>query len=272
MTGEFTGERLKTLLGDCPIGRDLRFHTSTDSTNEELSRWANEGAPHGAAVVADQQTGGRGRLGRTWFSPPGVNSHTSVLVRDALPPKRQSLLVYLAGVAVAETIRECAGISPFLKWPNDVHVSGKKISGVLCESPAVPGAPAVVLGIGINVNGRGEDFPEEIRDTAASLSQITGRQFDRALLLSSLYRTLDRLYKSFRHDPATVFALWKQFAGFPNVTYRILHNGATIQGGAVDLDADGALLLRDGQGRLKKIHSGEVLEYMREGVEDASGH
>ncbi|MCZ7585861.1 MAG: biotin--[acetyl-CoA-carboxylase] ligase [Deltaproteobacteria bacterium] len=258
--GELSATRLRGLLEDQEIGRDIQVFREVVSTNEMLSQIAAEGARHGTAVVADAQIAGRGRLGRSWSSPPGTNIYTSVLLRG-FDAATAPLAVYLAGVAVAEAMERLADIAPFVKWPNDVHARGKKLAGILCES--VPGAAdhGVIIGIGWNVNALLNDFPREIRDTATSLHLLTGRRFDRALVLAELYRHLERRYNEFRADRRIVLERWKTLARIGDVRYRVGVDGRVVDGTATDLAPDGALVLTCPGGERAVIHSGDVLAY-----------
>jgi len=162
-----------------------RFST-LPSTNDEALRLAREGAPAGTAVVADAQTAGRGRAGHGWSSPPGVALYFSVVLRPRLDPERLPLATLACGVAVAEAVRAETGLAVGLKWPNDVLVNGRKCAGILCEAE-LGGAegPAVVAGIGINVNTPVDALPPRPIFPATSLAAEAGRTFDRDALLAA---------------------------------------------------------------------------------------
>ena len=261
MTAGISLEKFAPLLRDCVIGRKTKVYETVPSTNSLLVSFASRGAPHGLAVVADAQTEGKGRMGRSWFSPPGLNLHVSVLLRCEWPASRLPLFVYMAGVAVADVLRDAAAIKPFLKWPNDVHYEGRKLCGILCESIPGPSGSDVVMGIGLNVNAEETDFAPELRHQAASLKTVTGKTWDRTGLLASLYLALDRLYTAFRNDPASVLSAWKQYAAIPRVRYTIHAGDERLEGRAVDIAEDGALILEEARGVMRKIYSGDVAGY-----------
>jgi BirA family transcriptional regulator, biotin operon repressor / biotin---[acetyl-CoA-carboxylase] ligase len=252
--------RLRDYLGPCPIGSAVRILEEADSTNSILAAWNAQGAPHGAAVFADRQTAGRGRLQRSWFSPPGLNIYTSILLREHGDEGVQKL-VYLAGVAVAETVIRLSGISPFLKWPNDVLAAGRKLCGILCERHEGKNGPAVILGIGLNVNAGETDFPADLRPIATSMKIESGRSYDRVEVLAELYKEIERFYISFRRGPSPLIERWKTLADFPKIRYEVAASGGSVAGLAVDIDPEGALVLRKSDGSIVKIFSGDVLKH-----------
>ena len=260
-------EDIRALLAECPIGQDLRIFKTVNSTNAVLAASVPEGAPHGSAVIADEQSAGKGRLGRSWSSPPGLNLYTSILLRpDRLPSGGFPLLVYLAGVAVARSVIERASLAPLLKWPNDVWVNRRKLCGILCESIPDHQGRAVVMGIGLNVNAGCGDFPPELKSVATSLKIETGKRFNRCEIIAALYKKIDILYTSFQRDPAEIIKLWKHFASVPRVRYVIeTDDGDVLEGKAVDLDEEGALVLQAENGALSRIFSGDVINFSVDG-------
>ncbi|MCS6927435.1 MAG: biotin--[acetyl-CoA-carboxylase] ligase, partial [Candidatus Binatia bacterium] len=156
------------------LGRPLHIFPTLDSTNTYAARLARDGAPEGTVVIADMQTGGKGRLGRTWVSPPHVNLYLSVILRPPVSIAAAPSLNLLAGVAVAETIASVCGLRPSIKWPNDVLVNDKKVCGILAEMQVSASTLcAVILGIGVNINAPLSAFPEELRDKASSLLLVS---------------------------------------------------------------------------------------------------
>ena len=243
------------------VGRRLVVLPEVDSTNNAAFGLAAVGAPEGTAVISDMQVKGRGRLQRVWHSPPGANIYTSVVFRPAVKPADAPRMTIMAGVAVAETLeRYCPGLVA-LKWPNDVQVRGKKICGILSEMKATAdGVDFVVIGIGLNVNMRGEDFCAEIRDIATSLREETGRQIPREALAAELYTSLETWYKELtRAGFGPVKDRWLRFAGVAGQTLRVDTRSEVRRGEAVGMDDDGALLLRDESGRTRRIVAGDVM-------------
>ncbi|MDX1531042.1 MAG: biotin--[acetyl-CoA-carboxylase] ligase, partial [Rhodothermales bacterium] len=184
---------LQPLLRTCRFGRPARGFRSLPSTNAEALTWAADGAAEGALVVAEAQTAGRGRLGRTWEAAPGRNLLVSLVLRPALPPERLGLVPLAAGLAVAEAVEAAVPpLCPRLKWPNDLLLGGRKACGVLLEGRTGGRAPsAVALGIGLNVNQTA--FPDALAERATSLHLEAGRPVERAALLAALLERLEAL-------------------------------------------------------------------------------
>lgn len=226
---------LERALSDTRFGRPLHFFPSLASTNDEAKRLAEAGAPQGTLVIAEEQTAGRGRAGRTWLTPAGTAIAASFVLRPALNPARLGCLPLLGGLAAARTIEVATGLSPGLKWPNDVWIAGRKVCGVLAESSLAlrDGGPALdwaVLGIGINVNG--EPPPTTaLRHPATTLAVESGSDIDRVALLQTLVRVLSDLYEDM-DSPHLLQA----------VEARLLWRGARIHLDAGATSFDGELL------------------------------
>lgn len=243
-------------------GREVRRLGTVDSTNRAARQWAREGAAHGAAVVAANQTAGRGRRGRTWASLPGAGLWLSIVLRPALTEAAWMHLPFAAGLAVADACQGAAGVPVDLKWPNDLVISGRKVCGMLIEREG----DAAVLGIGINVRQRPEDFPEELRGKAASLQMAAGHEVDMDALESELYATLEKRVDQLQAEDEE--ALLEEYAG------RCVTIGAQVtvqaaedafEGIAEGLDGTGALLVRDGMGAIRRVLAGDVSVRARTG-------
>jgi len=239
----------------------LRYFAEADSTNDLALALAAEGAPEGTAVLADAQRAGRGRRGRSWFSPPGAGLYLSVIVRPAGPAETLSLVTLSAGVAVARALHASTALPVELKWPNDLVIGRpwRKLGGVLCESVGVGSAvDAVVIGIGINLHPAA--YPREIASRATSIETELGRPIDRAPVvvdvLGALAEVIDRLW---RHDHAWVRAEWRRFgrAGLGGASVLWNEHGQDRRGLARDIDDEGALLV-DAEGRTQRLVAGEV--------------
>lgn len=182
-------------------GRTLHFFESTGSTNPDAKRFAEEGAPHGTIVVADRQTAGRGRRGRSWESPAGKSIYFTIVVRPEFEPDKASMITLVVALAVAEAVQEETGLSAGIKWPNDVVVNGKKICGILTEMSMTPEMNEIqflVAGVGVNVNQDSEeDFVPELRGRATSLKIESGIQIDRAALLARILHHFEEDYDLF---------------------------------------------------------------------------
>lgn len=252
MTGDLAPERVLPLLRTRWLGRPYRFLAACTSTSDEAARADGDGL----LVVADAQTGGRGRLGRSWHSPPGENLYLSLRLRPDLAPPLIPPLTLLVGAAVAEALA-AGGAAPRLKWPNDVLLPTpaglRKAAGILTEMATGRGQIRhLVVGLGIDVNGAA--FPGELADRATSLRLSTGRAWDRGALLAGILNTLEPAYERFvAEGPADALARWRAF-GLLGARCRV----EGLEGVASDVDADGALLLTDDAGRVHRIVSGEI--------------
>jgi BirA family biotin operon repressor/biotin-[acetyl-CoA-carboxylase] ligase len=262
-----TPERLTPLLETRWLGRAYEWHDACASTSDRAAERARGGAPEGLVVAADRQTGGRGRLGRTWHSPAGENLYFSMVLRPVRPPSEVPPLTLLAGVAVADTLA-ALGARPRLKWPNDVLLEDdgggwRKVAGILTEmSTEGERVGHVVVGVGLNVNGA--DFPAELAASATSLRAIVGRPLDRAEVLAALLGALEQQYDDFRAaGPAAGVAAWQAY-GPAGERCRVRAPGAAagshqmIEGIALGVDPDGALRVRDDAGRVHRVLSGEI--------------
>lgn len=227
------------------------------STQTEARRLAEAGAPEGTAVVAEHQTQGRGRLGRRWIDEPGAALLVSIVLRPTLDAPRLPQLSLVAGVAVAEALAEASGLRVSLSWPNDLLLRGRKVAGILAESFAGRDAGAVViLGIGINVNQ--ERFPEDLAARATSLAFEAGHPFDREQMLRTVLNRLEAWYRRWvgeGFEPAR--EAWRR--GSATLGQRVTI-GEGVNGMALDLAEDGALLVRTDAGALVRRVAGELRE------------
>jgi len=249
---------LRPLLNTHDVGREIHWYEELGSTSDRAKELADDGAEHGEVVIAEAQTAGRGRRGRVWASPPRRNVTFSVVLRPDLPPGRAPELTLVASIAVCEALRQ-AGVDAGIKWPNDVLVGGRKIAGILTELAAEPDRVHwVVIGVGVNVNARAEDFPPELRGQATSLLIERGGPAPRALFavacLTALEEWLDRHAEE---GFGAIRAAWRERNVTLGQQVLVQADGRDIRGTAVDLDEQGALLVRDAGG-LQRILAGDV--------------
>jgi len=243
-------QRLRTRV----IGRRLIYLTSTTSTQDVARREAEEGAVDGTAVIAEEQTAGRGRLGRAWVSPAGKNIYVTLVLRPELA--RLRALGMAAPLAVARAVEAVTGLAPQLKWPNDVLLSGRKVSGVLIDSELAGGAVVYALvGMGVNVNF---EIPagSEIAGIATSLKQEAGRSVSREELVAALFNEFERLYEG--TSPAAVRESWKARLETLGREVRATFRDIVYEGTAEDVNADGSLVLRLADGSRVVMEAGEV--------------
>ena len=236
------------------IGKRVFYYPSVTSTNEVAKREAEQDAAEGTAIIAGEQTAGKGRLKRTWLTPEGNIALSLVLYPDvsAFP-----YLIMLASLAVVHCI-EAIGLKPEIKWPNDILVNGGKVCGILVES-GVRGDKTyyAVIGIGINVNLRTEDFTD-IQTTATSLSGELGREVSRLGIVRNLLVDTERLYVSLS-DSGAIYAEWRDRLVTLGKAVKVADNDAVYEGIAESVDAEGSLLLRGLDGSLKRIVAGDVI-------------
>lgn len=249
-------DRLQVLLRTEFIGRTVFYHESTDTTMEVARREATAGAPEGAIAVAEEQTAGRGRMGRSWVSPPGVNLYFTLIVRPTLEQLRY--LAVIAPLAVCQAIEETTGLLPRIKWPNDVVIGDKKVCGVLTQSEIADDVVLYALiGPGINVN-IDVAAHEEIRATATSLRSELGREVDREEVLAATLNHFEALYRALRRGEVVSMA-WKHRLDTLGKHVRVQSAGGPVeQGVAVDADSDGSLILRRDDGSHVRVEAGEV--------------
>ena len=259
-------QRLERLLADDPFARGLILLESTSSTNDEARRLAADGAPEGTVVSAEHQTAGRGRLARSWHSPPGVGLYVSVLFRPPSAVDEVTRWTVASAVAACEACRQAAACEVTVKWPNDLLVRGLKVAGILAEMRSTGGSPSdLVVGTGFNVNHGPEDFPPELRGRAISLRMARGgAPVDRESLASDYVRALGRMSAALvRGEWEPVVSAWMRLA--PQAFGRPVRvfpgapsgEGLPFEGTTRGLDRSGALLVERADGSIATVHLGE---------------
>ena len=241
------------------LGLDPNFiyKNSVDSTNELAKKLAYQGAAEGTIVVAEEQTGGKGRLERNFFSPKGKSILFSMILRPQCMAKDAPKFTLMAAVAVARAF-ERLNLHTEIKWPNDIMYNERKLVGILTEMSAEIGhVNYIVIGIGINVNFSREDFPESIREIAASLSEISGEELNRAVVLRVVLEEFEKLYIENNFDE--VFKTWREYNNTldKKVTVFSADTGDIFTGTAIDIDEDGALIVETDSGK-KTVYAGDV--------------
>lgn len=253
-----TEEEITANLGTRFLGKSVFCSASIDSTNEEAKRRALGGAPDGSIFVSEQQTGGKGRLGRNWASPAGTGIWMSVLLRPGHIPQNAPLTTLLAGLAVCRAVRNLTGAAAEIKWPNDIVTGGRKICGILTEMSAeIDRIEFLVVGIGVNVNL--PEFPPELSGKATSLLRESGKTVRRVPLLQEILRQFESLLTESLTAPEPEF--WKEYKSLCvslNRTVSFTRNGKEVSGTAADISPSGELLVRLPDGKLETVFSGEV--------------
>jgi BirA family biotin operon repressor/biotin-[acetyl-CoA-carboxylase] ligase len=239
------------------FGKELITLRCVDSTQDYGRKVANAGAPEGTVVVALEQKAGKGRMRRTWSSPRGGLWFT-LLLRPSIPMSELYKLTLLFGVSVARAL-DSYGLKPYLKWPNDVLVDGKKICGILLEISGEPDrVDYVLVGIGLNVNFSSRDLPDDIHSSSTSIYDALNRRVDRADLLCRILEDSEHLYLSaIKEGFQNVINAWRLMSCTIGRTVTVQSFGTSISGRAVDIDDDGSLIVKTKEG-LKKVYSGDV--------------
>lgn len=245
------------------LGKPIHYFVEIDSTNAYAFKRAQEGGAEGEIVISEGQTRGKGRMGRHWVSPSYLNLYFSVILRPKLPPAHAPQLTLMSAVAVAETVRSFLPYPPEIKWPNDIMVGGKKLAGILtetsCESDKIL---FVIIGIGVNLNFTPALMPEAIQDQATSMLILTQNPVDRTAFMRRLIHNLDKCYGELRDKGFSYLApRWESFFGLKGKNIKVQMTTSpdqAIRGKAAGIDGDGALILEDDRGVLRRIIAGEV--------------
>lgn len=254
--GELTGP-----LAGCLVGSTLACLDTIDSTNTECKRQAMSGAPEGLVILAEEQTGGRGRLGRSFQSPKGCGLYLSALLRPELPPVEVVDFTAWAAVAVCDGIEAACGVRPRIKWTNDIVLNGRKLVGILTElglESETNSLQYLVTGIGINVNHRPEDFGEDIRGMATSLAQELGRTVRRSVLAAEVIRALDRMYAGFPHNKQEYLDKYRADCLTPGNQVQLITPVSRQEAYAVEIDDEFRLVVELPGGARKALSAGEV--------------
>jgi BirA family biotin operon repressor/biotin-[acetyl-CoA-carboxylase] ligase len=252
---------IKATLEGSRVGQRLEFSKLTASTNSDAFRLAEDGAIEGTVVLADSQTNGKGRRGRVWSSPAGVNLYCSIVLRPAIMPHEAPQLTFLSTVAVARAIEMITTLKPEIKWPNDLLISGKKIAGLLNEMSAeTDGINFVILGIGVNLNMVANQFPFDLRHPSTSLFLESGAKIDRSHFTCIMLRELDRLYTDFlSHGFEPVRKEWQRRCNANGRRVLVNDSGTESTGGQfLGIDSDGAMLIQTDTNRVQRITCGDV--------------
>lgn len=256
-----TPSLLHSELGENEMGRKIVHYFRTESTNDIALKLAARNAPHGTVVLSEEQTAGRGRMGRAWYSEKSSGIYVSIILRPSLSPAVAPILTLMAGLAACQAIRSVTSLTVDIRWPNDLLVNGKKVCGILTEMSAELGRlHSVVLGFGINVNH--EVMPRELTDVATSLRIEGGKTYSRARILVTLLKELQRYYDLLlKEGNATLVESWTAASTFAAGKHiRVLTSSEEYLAVTKGLDATGALRVKREDGREELLVAGEVLE------------
>ncbi len=251
-------EGLKTkILGK----KDIFYYDTIDSTNNKAKDIASNGALEGCIVVAEQQSAGRGRKGRSWLSANGEGICISLILRPLIPPAEVSQITLMTAVAISEALLALTDIDFKIKWPNDILVNGKKLAGILTEmTMEMDAIDYVVVGMGLNVNNPKESFSEEIKDIATSLTIETGSSFSRVKIIRAFLEQFEKLYFEVQDNGFTsIIERWKELSDIIGKNVTVDVTGKITKGIVKDIGKDGTLMLEDENNKMHKIISGDVL-------------
>lgn len=254
-----TQAELESLIHTRWAGTHLVYYDETDSTNSRARQLGEEGWPHGTLAVADCQLAGRGRRGRNWVSPRGTGIWMSILLRPKVPPQAASMMTLVAALAVAKGIRQAAGLETQIKWPNDIVHNGRKICGILTEmSTEGDWIRYGVIGIGINVNT--SQFPPELQDTATSLKLELGKDVKRAGVVAACMEAFEPYYEIYERDKDLSGLIQEYNSLSANIgrQVKVLNPSGSYEGQALGIDSTGSLLVKDQEGQIRTVISGEV--------------
>lgn len=253
-------EQIRQCLANRWLGRSLHCYQQVDSTNLTAMELAKQNAPEGTVVVAEQQVQGRGRIGRPWHSPPGLGIYCSVVMRPKLLPAKAQLMTLMSAVAVGKAIASKTSLAPRIKWPNDIRIGNKKIAGILLESMlAAEQLDYAVIGIGINVNHSLADFTQDLQVTASSLRLELGEPVERQELFCQLFFEFESLYERIRQAQYTpILDQWRSLSDTLGRHVRAMCGDDSVEGLALDINEEGALLVRQRDGSIQSVHAGDI--------------
>ena len=248
------------LSADYPWKDRLHYLPSADSTNTRLKAMAAQGAPHGTVLIAGHQTGGRGRMGRSFHSPAGKGIYMSILLRPDCPPTELMHLTCAAAAAMCDAVENAAGFRPGIKWTNDLVYARRKLAGILTELSLNPAGKVdyAVIGIGINCCQQPHDFPPEIRDIAGSLTSVTGRPVDPARVAAAMADSLWQMDRELLSGKTQMLDRYRAACVTLGQEISLLRGEEVRHGKALDIDDAGGLIVEFGPGVRETVTSGEV--------------
>jgi BirA family biotin operon repressor/biotin-[acetyl-CoA-carboxylase] ligase len=249
-------EDLKTKV----MGRDVVFFDETDSTNIRAKDLAENGAVEGTLVIAESQSKGRGRKGRSWHTDKGEGIFLSLILRPKLTPSEVAIITLMTAVAMVEALKQVTDALPRIKWPNDLLINGKKICGILTElSTEMDAVNYIIVGLGININSKKENFPEEIKDIATSLHMETGEEYSRKDITKRFLESFEKYYNILnKRGFETILTAWKKNSDTIGRDVEIDIFDRQITGVVEDIESSGVLRVSTDDGRIERIISGDV--------------
>lgn len=251
---------IKTYLKTKWLGKNIVYEDVAISSNEMAKSLVVKGCEDGALCVAEEQTGGKGRLSRGWFSPHGKGVWFSIVLKPPFRPEEAPKCTLLAAVAVVKAVNSYKGVEAAIKWPNDILLNGKKLVGILTEMSAEFGhINHVVIGIGINVCVPKKMVPKELQGLAISLEDVSEEKIVRAELLARVLQNMEELYEIvLKKGFVPILSEWKKYSCTLGKEVKVIAPDMIYVGKAVDIDEDGLLLVDRGKGQIEKVVAGDV--------------
>jgi len=259
-TQPFQPSKVKDGLTTKVVGRVVLYFQGLPSTNDVAKELALRGVREGTVIVAETQTSGRGRLKRKWISPEG-GIWLSIILRPKTAPKHTPKLTLMASVAVAKTIRKLFPVRAEIKWPNDILISNKKVCGILTEAKTRGEAlDFVIIGIGINANFDVNSLPNSLRYSSTTLKEELKKEVERESVLRTLLNETDYYYDMFKKEEfGTILKEWRHFASFLGSYVKVVSHKEKIEGWAIDIDGDGALMVKLRDETMRKVTAGDIV-------------
>ena len=253
-------EEIVTHLHTEWVGHHIHYMKTTNSPNEVGKKLAADGCADGMTVVAEEQTSGKGRLARGWFSPYGRGVWVSVVLKPPFLPEEAPKCTLMAAVAVVKAINKYKGVHASIKWPNDILLEGRKMVGILTEMSAEFGKiNYIVIGTGINTNVPRSMVPDELKELAISVADVAKEPIHRVQILADYLKNLEELYETAcREGFGPVFAEWRKYSNTIGQAVKVMAMDKTYYGTAVDIDDNGLLIVKRDDGTLEKVIAGDV--------------
>lgn len=251
---------IKKYLETEHYGNVIHYFETCPTTQKIAHKEAQNGAPNGTLIIAEEQTAGKGRLSRPWTSAAGLGIWMSLIIRPELTPQQAPQTTLVAAVAIVKAIEDVVGIRPSIKWPNDILIEGKKVTGILTELQADPDrVKAIILGIGLNANLQASDFPEELRDIATSLKIVTGKEVNRAKIAAKILEYLELYIEQYVNEGFTpIKKLWEMYAVTKGKRVKAVMLHETVEGIALGISEEGLLEVQLDDGSVQGIYSADI--------------
>lgn len=265
-------QQIKKRLSTRWLGQTINFYQQLESTNLTAMELALGDAPEGTAVLAEEQLHGRGRGNRSWHSPAGVGIYCSIILRPRLLPAKAQLITLMTAVAIVKAIAQETGLSPRIKWPNDILLNDRKVAGILLESKvSSQQIEHAVIGFGINVNHTSADLPRAPTFEASSLRMELGKPVERGALITAIFAEVERSYEMLQQEDLTmILEEWRHFSATLGQPIRVWQQGKMTEGIAVDINEEGGLVVKVKDESMMVIHAGDV-EHLRLAVDVEEG-